>query len=240
MIYKLIDIELQKLGLLNVEKNAIHRLYVRLINDVIQIVEIELLSNKRRLRVNFDIIPIYTDLNYFGRTWKYELKKMRNNLSPLEKEYDIINQSNCFEEIINDIHKFLKPIFFEFDKTVKLLKLLIVLDNKNYRFDVYPDFRKLAIALKSKNYEYAMLILLYLKFDHVVWDYRLDFTQFVDFNDIDLKKYTCFDYEEDSFTRKIDELVYYIKNNIINEIDRYLNNNKEDMFKYLRSINYNI
>lgn len=85
-----------------------------------------------------------------------------------------------------------------------------------------------------------MLILLYLKFDYVVWDYRLDFTQFVDFDDIDLKKYTYFDYEEDNFTRKIDELVYYIKNNMTDEIDRYLNNNKENMFKYLRSINYNI
>lgn len=85
-----------------------------------------------------------------------------------------------------------------------------------------------------------MLILLYLKFDYVVWDYRLDFTQFVDFDDIDLKKYTYFDYKEDNFTRKIDELVYYIKNNMTDEIDRYLNNNKENMFKYLRSINYNI
>lgn len=85
-----------------------------------------------------------------------------------------------------------------------------------------------------------MLILLYLKFDYVVWDYRLDFTQFVDFDDIDLKKYTYFDYKEDNFTRKIDELIYYIKNNMTDEIDRYLNNNKENMFKYLRSINYNI
>ena len=85
-----------------------------------------------------------------------------------------------------------------------------------------------------------MLILLYLKFDYVVWDYRLDFTQFVDFDDIDLKKYTYFDYKEDNFTRKIDELVYYIKNNMTDEIDRYLNNNKENMIKYLRSINYNI
>lgn len=239
MIYKLIDIELQKLGLLNIEKNATNKLYIRLINDVIQIVEIELISSKRKMRINFDIIPVYTDLNYFGRPWKYELKKMKNYLSVLDNYYDI-NKSNCFEEIINDIHKFLKPIFFEFDKTAKLLKLLIVLDNKNYRLEAYSDFRKLAIALKCKNYEYAMLILLYLKFDYVVWDYRLDFTQFVDFDDIDLKKYTYFDYKEDNFTRKIDELVYYIKNNMTDEIDRYLNNNKENMFKYLRSINYNI
>ena len=71
MIYKLIDIELQKLGLLNIEKNATNKFYLRLINDVIQIVEIELISSKRKMRINFDIIPVYTDLNYFVRSWKY-------------------------------------------------------------------------------------------------------------------------------------------------------------------------
>lgn len=115
MIYKLIDIELQKLGLLNIEKNATNKLYIWLINDVIQIVEIELISSKRKMRINFDIIPVYTDLNYFGRSWKYELKKMKNYLSVLDNDYDI-NKSNCFEEIINDIHKFLKPIFLNLIK----------------------------------------------------------------------------------------------------------------------------
>lgn len=73
----------------------------------------------------------------------------------------------------------------------------------------YADFRKLDVAFKCKDYGYAMLILLYLKHDHIVWNYRLDLTQFVDFEDIDLKKYTTFNYEDDSFTKK------YIKSFII-------------------------
>lgn len=57
---------------------------------------------------------------------------MRNNLSFLDKEYDVINNSDYDKEIINDVKKYIKPIFDEFDRTEKLLKLLIILDNKNY------------------------------------------------------------------------------------------------------------
>lgn len=233
MINKLVYDELEKLGLSQLKEKLPYKVYFRCINDVIQTVKIDMLSNKREVRLYFDIIPLCIDKNYFGRPWEYELKKMRNGLSILDKHYNIVNSTDYYKEIIEDIDKYIKPIFNEFNKTGKLLNLYIVLDNKVYGFDRYPDYRKLAVALKTGNYEYGLFMLLYLKYDYLVWDYRNDLTQFIDFSDIDLKKYTYFECNEDEFIKKIDQLINYINDNNIAKISEYLEQNEQCVFKYL-------
>mgnify|MGYP003275277949 CR=1 FL=1 len=234
MINRLVYEELEKLGLRKLKEELPYELYFKCVNDVIQTVKIDMMSNKREVRLYFDIIPLCTDKNYFGRPWEYELKEMRNGLSVLDTRYNIVNSPDYYKEIINDIDKYIKPIFDEFNKTEKLLKLYIVLDNKIHGFDRYPDYRKLAAALKVGNYEYGLLILLYLKYDYVVWGYRRDLTQFIDFSDIDLKKYTSFNYDEDEFIKKLDLLIHYTKDNNIKKINEYLEENKRNIFKYFK------
>lgn len=66
--------EFEKLGLTNKDNDVAARRYWRIVNDVIQYAEAEKLPGKGT-RINFDIILVYTDKYYLGRTWAYELKK---------------------------------------------------------------------------------------------------------------------------------------------------------------------
>lgn len=222
-----IDNEFEKLGLTNKDNDVAARRYWRIVNDVIQYAEAEKLPGKRT-RINFDIIPVYTDKYYLGRTWAYELKKIRNNLPVSGREYN--NEADMAE----DINKYLKPIFNEFDRTEKLLKFLIVMDNRMYGREAYPDFRKLAAVLKTKNYEYAMLILLHLKYDRVVWNYRGDFNRFEEFENIDLKKYTSFDYKEDEFIAHTDKIISYVRSEDESSLNEYMESNKKYMLDYFK------
>ena len=109
MLNKLVYEELEKLGLSKLKEELPYELYFKCVNDVIQTVKIDMMSNKREVRLYFDIIPICTDKNYFGRPWEYELKEMRNGLSVLDTHYNIVNSPDYYKEIINDINKYIKP-----------------------------------------------------------------------------------------------------------------------------------